>query len=168
MKRAPRISEHKPFPLGEELPEHYLTAATLEEYHELGGAFMAAARRTNPEAARQLETRIRHEEEHVHAINKLGGEAVRTLVVYKPEWGLDGRHYPFHLKTTTGGLEPGSPEDIVSTTYPEVLSASDRAYLDRRGLTVADVDKMAVEHGWYDLRPSSLHQGQHHYDKTDP
>ncbi len=81
--------------------------------------------------------------------------AVPTLVVFKPE-GLIDKRYPFDIKTSVQGLDPESPEFIVSTAYPEYLSGRDQAFLDRRGLTVPDVDVMAVQHGWSHLRPLSM------------
>lgn len=156
MKRAPYLADAKPLQPGDDLPEHYLTADSLEEYHELGRTFREAARRRDPRAADIVDTKIAHEGQHGYAITELGGIAVYTMVVFKPEGFIQKRH-PFHLKTRVDGLEHGSPEYTVTTAYPEDLSAGDKAYLDNRGLTVADVDAIAVEHGWHNIRPLSLH-----------
>jgi hypothetical protein len=161
MKMAPHISDARAVPLGGSLPEHYLTANSLKEYHELGRTFMAAARRRDSRSAATMDARVEHEGQHGYAIIKLGGLAVYTLVVYKPE-GLIDRRYPFDVKTRADGLEHGSPEFTVSTGYPKDLSRGDQGYLDRRGLSVADVDRIAVEHGWHDLRPLSLPQDGKH------
>jgi hypothetical protein len=157
MKQAPRVSDTPQHILFGELPEHHLTASTLEEYRELGKTFLAAARRRDPLSAGILDAKVEHEARHGYAIEELGGLAVYAMVIYKPE-GFIERRYPFHLKTRADGLEPGSPEFTVSTAYPEDLSYGDMAYLDRHGLTVADADRIAVEHGWHDLRPLSLQQ----------
>lgn len=164
MRNAPRISEAQPVKSGAELPEHYLTASTLDEYRILGDTFLEAARRRDPMNADIMDYKIGHEGQHGYAITELGGLAVYTLAVYKPE-GLIERRYPFHLTTRADGLEHGSPEFTVSTAYPEDLSHGDRAYLDRRGLTVGDVDRMAIKHGWHDLRPLSSRQGQERQSK---
>jgi len=155
------MSEAQAVPLGGNLPEHHLTANSREEYHELGRTFMAAARRRDSLSAAIMDARVKHESQHGHAITELGGLAVYTLVVYRPEGFID-RRYPFHVKTRADGLEHGSPEFTVSTGYPEDLSHDDMAYLDRRGLSVADVDRIAVEHDWHDVRPLSLPQSGKH------
>jgi hypothetical protein len=160
MKRAPRRSEGRVVdPTKGELPEHYLTAPNLEEFDTLTQTFLKAARNRDPMWIRIMRNKIRHESQHALAINGLGGLAVYTLVTWKPEGFIDKR-YPHQLQVQTQGLDPASPEFAVSTAYPERLSAEDTFALDNRGLTVPDVDRIAVEHGWHQFRPLSLQQGQ--------
>lgn len=156
MKKAPRRSEAQNMPTGSSPPEHYLQAPNFEEFESLIDAFLRSARSRHPRSVADMNIRAQHEAKHGYAITELGGLAVPTLVVYKPEGRID-RRYPFDIKTFAGNMDPDGPEFIVSTAYPDDLSRRDLAALDRRGLTIADVDALAVQHGWHHLRPLSLH-----------
>lgn len=158
IKRAPRLSDSPILLPGEIPPEYYLTAHTLEDFSALCKTFLTAVRRSAPLSIDRMERRVKHEGEHGEAIIGLNGVPVYELVVYKPEGFLDNRRYPFQLKTFAQGLDPDSMEFAVSTGYPEELSSNDLAVLKKRGLTVPDIDRIAVENGW--PRPLSLQRNE--------
>lgn len=165
MKAAPPMSEAPYIPPNVDAPDYYLTAPSYEEFGVVADTFLHAARlHRDPLSKGLVKLKLEHEAQHGHAIDKLGGIAVPTLIVYKPKKGLIRSRSPFDIKTLPKGLDPESPEFIVSTAYPEDLSPRDHAFLDRKNLTVHDADAIAVQHGWSRLRPLSLHPSLNIHD----
>jgi hypothetical protein len=107
---------------------------------------------------RVVKEKIGHEIEHSKAAQALGATSIEygLFIAAKPRFSLRhlSRVHDYQLSILPAGLE-AEQLDVV-TAYPTVLSPGDEYALASRGLTVQDMDDLAISRGW--PRPLSLQE----------